>query len=217
MKGDFAELMQRAGVPLKDNLKHNCRNGRIVVWRANPRLVQPMTHRNRTSRSEAEVVALPTLLGLMQRAQRAVPAVKYALGVVGIAAAAAATSLLLGHTRTSIISVGLMLAGMVVLFVFAQLVSSGASRSVQAAANVILWTVVLIFAGALICGFLAVVARWPPALVDFLFPKTERSVSELLQQVIARENVISAEAAASEIVRRCEKGCPEREQIRKSI
>jgi hypothetical protein len=164
-----------------------------------------------------DATSLSVLLDVIQRAQRAVPAVKYAAGVVGIAAAAAAASLLLGHTRTSIISIVLMLAGMVVLFVFAKLVSSGASQSVRAAANVVLWTVVLIFSAALVCGFLAVVARWPPGLVEFLFPKSEQSISELLQQVIAREDVLSAQAATNEIVHRCEKSCPERDQIRKSF
>jgi pentapeptide repeat protein len=165
----------------------------------------------------ANATSLSGLLGIIQRAQRAVPAVKYALGVVGIAAAAAATSILLGHTRTSIISVALMLAGMVVLFVFAKLVAGGASRSVHAAANVVLWTVVLIFSAALVCGFLAVVARWPPALVEFMFPKSEQSIPELLQKVITRDNVTSAQGAVAEIARRCEKDCAEKENITKTL
>jgi uncharacterized protein YjbI with pentapeptide repeats len=160
---------------------------------------------------------LSGLLGIIKRAQTAVPAVKYALGLVGVAAAAAAISIILGHERSSIILVILTLAGMVILFVFSKLVASGASASVQAAANVVLWTVVLLFSAALVSGFTAVTAHWPPGMYEFIFPKSELSDSELLQKVFLHDDVVEAEAAVTEIMKRCKADCKDRDEITKSL
>src|SRR5258706_13514012 len=93
---------------------------------------------------------LSSLLSLLQRAQAAVPAVRYAVGIVGVAAASAIVYLVLGHTRASILSIVLMFGGMILLFLFARLVSTKGSSSIQAAVNVVLWSVVLAFAAALV-------------------------------------------------------------------
>jgi hypothetical protein len=116
---------------------------------------------------------LPSLLRLIEKAQKAVPAVKYAVGLIGVAAAAGVVNIILGHTRASVILLILVFFGMVVLFLFATLVSTKSSSSIQAAANVVLWTVVLIFSGTLMLGFSALAARWPPGVADLPFPTAD--------------------------------------------
>jgi hypothetical protein len=160
---------------------------------------------------------LSGLLGIIKRAQTAVPAVKYALGLVGVAAAAAAINILLGHERSSLILLVLTLAGMVILFVFSKLVASGASASVQAAANVVLWTVVLLFSATLIVLFLVVTIRWPPGAVPLVLPKSELSDAELLEKIFLHDDVVEAEAAVDEIMKRCNAGCKDRDEIMKSL
>ncbi len=167
--------------------------------------------------SEANSLSIAALLQLLDKAQKAVPAVKYALGLVGIAAAAGIVSILLGHTRTSVILLALMFAGMFILFLFARLVSSGASSSIQLAANVVMWTIVLVFSCALIVGFLAVAIRWPPGVVEFLFPNAELSNADLLQRVVTRDSLEQAEDAVRELSRRCEVQCADSQKIVKTL
>jgi uncharacterized protein YjbI with pentapeptide repeats len=157
------------------------------------------------------------LLALIQEAQRSVPAVKYALGVVGIAAAAGIVSGVLGHTRSALLLLTLIFVGMVLLFLFARLVSSGPSPSIQLAANVIMWTIVLVFSAALFLGLLAVAARWPPGVVNFLFPDSEISNAVLLQRVVTRDNLEGATDAIAELERRCEVRCDDRARIIKTL
>jgi hypothetical protein len=163
---------------------------------------------------------IPTLAGLsnlLQKAQKAVPAVKYAVGIIGIAAATAIVSFILGHNRASIILLVLMFVGMVLLFLFATLVSTGASSSVRAAANFVLWTVVLVFSATLVVGFLAVAIRWPAGFVEFIFPKTEASNSDLLEKIVLKDNLSEAADAIAELSLRCDKRCDDRHKIIKSL
>ncbi len=157
------------------------------------------------------------LLGLIREAQKSVPAVKYALGVVGLAAAAGIVSTVLGHTRSALLLLGLIFVGMMILFLFARLVSSGPSPSIQLAANVVMWTVVLVFSSALVLGLLAVVARWPPGAVAFLLPDSEMSNAALLERVVTRDSLEQAEDAIDELKNRCETKCEGRTEIIKTL
>ena len=112
---------------------------------------------------------------MLQAARRAVPAVDYALGAAGVAAAGAIVSYLIGKEQASIIIVGGMFVGMVLLFTFARLVSSQNAATTYAG-------VVLIWADTLFsCAFLfltasAITFGWPPAWRAVLLPSQDDPV-----------------------------------------
>ena len=86
---------------------------------------------------------------VLNSARKAVPAVNYALGVAGIAAAAALVAAFTGNSRAAVIIVGLVFVAMVLLFVFATLVRAK-SAAIRRAAEFLLWAVLLFFASFLV-------------------------------------------------------------------
>jgi hypothetical protein len=114
-----------------------------------------------------EALKTPNPLDLLNAAQKAVPAVKYALGVAGVAAAAAIIVGLLGYGRTGFIVMGGALVAMVLLFVFARLVVAG-NRSVVAAGMVLLWAVILFFCTFLFFTVTAFAFLWPIEWAHFI-------------------------------------------------
>ena len=90
---------------------------------------------------------------ILNAARRSVPAVNYALGVAGIAAAAALAVGFVGNGRAAIIILGGTFIAMLLLFLFARLVAEKRSKSIVLAANVVMWSIVIF-----VCGFLAATA-----------------------------------------------------------
>jgi hypothetical protein len=97
---------------------------------------------------------------MLNAARKAVPAVNYALGLVGIGAAAAIIVGLVGYSRGAIILFALMLVGMVLLFVISRLFKSR-SRWVYGAAHTLLWGIILVFIAFIILSLSAVSFRYP--------------------------------------------------------
>lgn len=109
----------------------------------------------------------PALLKVLFSARSAVPAVDYALGIAGVAAAAALVTAFLGNGRITFIIVGAMLVAMVLLFVFSRLVVAK-SRSIVRAGILLLWTTTLFFCTFLLLTVTAVAIAWPPTWAKFL-------------------------------------------------
>jgi hypothetical protein len=107
------------------------------------------------------------LLDIIKRAQQQVPAVRFALGVAGIAAAGAVVTALLGQGRVSIIVLGGVFVAMILLFAFSRLVASN-SPSVNAAGTVLLWAVIVFFCSFLVFTTTAFAFYWPRAWADFI-------------------------------------------------
>jgi Concanavalin A-like lectin/glucanases superfamily len=101
-------------------------------------------------------------VAIINAARQAVPAVDYALGVAGVAAAGAIIGGLLGYTRVSIIVLGGILVAMILLFAFARLVAAQ-SASVTLAGVVLLWAVIIFFVCFLVFTVTAVAAQVPLA------------------------------------------------------
>jgi hypothetical protein len=110
---------------------------------------------------------LAQLLDLIDRASKRVPVIKFAYGLVGIAAAGAAISILLGTSRGAIIIITLTLIGSILLFIFSKLSASN-SASLQSAGEFMIWTVVAFFSSFLLLTTTAFVAEWPKPWVRFL-------------------------------------------------
>jgi len=100
-------------------------------------------------------------------ARQAVPAVNYALGVAGIAAAGAIITLFVSKTKASIVLVVLIFVGMILLFAFSQLVVAK-GRSTQMAGTVLLWAVLLFFVTFLVFTVTAFATEWPRPWAFFL-------------------------------------------------
>lgn len=106
-------------------------------------------------------------LKILNEARKSVPVVKYALGVVGVAAAASLVSAYVGQGFASVLLVGFVFVGMILLFLFSELVSSESS-SVKLAGVVLLWAVVLFFVTFLALTVSAFVFKAPTAMVKIL-------------------------------------------------
>jgi hypothetical protein len=104
---------------------------------------------------------------ILNAARSAVPAVDYALGAAGIAAAGAIVIGLLGNGRAAIIISGAMFVAMILLFAFARLVSSQNPGIIQAGI-VLLWMVTIFFGIFLVFTTTAVAIDWPPAWATIL-------------------------------------------------
>jgi lipopolysaccharide export LptBFGC system permease protein LptF len=113
-----------------------------------------------TSRSLSPITVLKAAL-------KEVPAVKYALGVAGVAAACAIVVGFLGTGRTAIILLGGMLVSMILLFVFAKLVTVG-NQAAARAGVVLMWAVTIFFCVFLLFTTTAVAVSWPSAWVAVL-------------------------------------------------
>lgn len=100
---------------------------------------------------EAASTSLPqsiSPLDILKQAISKVPALKYALGIAGIAAAIAIIKTLITDLRVAVFGIILMLVLMTVLFVFAKL-TSVASKEIRLAAIVLMWfSLVVIIASA---------------------------------------------------------------------
>lgn len=110
---------------------------------------------------------LAALLSLVDRASARVPVVKYAFGLVGIAACGAIAAGLIGKTSNSLVVVGLTFVGGILLFVFSRLAASQ-SRAVQSAGAFLVWIIVGFFSFFLLFTTTAFVAGFPEPWARFL-------------------------------------------------
>jgi hypothetical protein len=101
-----------------------------------------------------------------------VPALRYAIGVAGIAAAVSIVAALTqGYSIVTTISVGLLIVGMVVLYLFARLVTSKAT-TVHNAGLVLMWTVVAFVIVFMVFTTTAVAVGWPCNWAELLHLRT---------------------------------------------
>lgn len=97
---------------------------------------------------------------ILKQATSKVPALKYALGVAGIAAAIAIIKTLITDLRVAIFGIIWMLVLMTVLFIFAKL-TSVASREIRLPAIVLLWFSLLLTIASASLLFASVFFDWP--------------------------------------------------------
>jgi hypothetical protein len=122
-------------------------------------------NRHRQARVSAAAALSP--IGVLDAARKAVPAVDYALGAAGIAAAGAIVVAFLGNGRGAVIVLGGMLVAMVLLFVFARLLATRNAATIQAALA-LMWMVVAFFGLFLAFTATAIAIQWPPAWAQIL-------------------------------------------------
>jgi hypothetical protein len=99
-------------------------------------------------------------LEVLNSARKAVPAVDYALGVAGVAAAGSIIGTFVGYGHSSAIVLGGTLVSMVLLFVFGALVKSR-SPLISPAGVILLYSVILFFCAFLFFTISAVATGWP--------------------------------------------------------
>lgn len=98
----------------------------------------------------------------------AVPSVKYALGVAGIAAAVAIVYLLIQNAVAALVGIIVMFALMVVLFVFATMASTLPPADVRPLGLVLLWSESIIVIGGSFLLLTALTLGWPPTLAFYI-------------------------------------------------
>jgi hypothetical protein len=128
-----------------------------------------------------EVGDLTQAFGVLNQAIARVDAVKYALGLAGVAAAAAIIITFLGSLQTAAIVLGGMLVAMVLLFVFARLTKSR-SRSITIAGVVLLLSVVIFFCAFLVLTLTAVIFEKPKLMLVLLHIESPLSAPVMLPQ-----------------------------------
>ena len=106
-------------------------------------------------------------MSVLDAARKAVPAVDYALGAAGVAAAGAIVVAFLGNGRGAIIIFGGMLVAMILLFVFSRLLTAQNAQIIQAAVA-LMWMVVVFFGIFLLFTTTAFALHWPLAWAQVL-------------------------------------------------
>ena len=138
----------------------------LVVTEAGAEMDSPDKNVSKGGEWSKNIFAVP--LSILSKAIEAVPAVRYALGVVGIAAAVAiVVTLANGYSHITILSIALMVVGMFVLFLFSLLVSSK-SPSVHFAGLVLTWGVTLFVLIFMVFTATAAAIGWPCNWAMFL-------------------------------------------------
>jgi hypothetical protein len=121
----------------------------------------PLEERTASDGESASLIDASNPLVVLRQAIIAVPSLRYALGVVGVAAAGAIIGTLAGgHSRTTLVVVCSVFVGMILLFLFSKLVASD-SLSTQLAGHVVLWAVTVVFVFFLAITATAAAAGWP--------------------------------------------------------
>jgi hypothetical protein len=103
---------------------------------------------------------LTEALRVLEAARTAVPAVNYALGAAGIAAAGAIVTFFIGETKAAAIIFGAMIVAMVLLFAFSRLIVAKSAAATNAGI-VLLWAVTIFFCVFLVFTTTAVAFGWP--------------------------------------------------------
>lgn len=107
-------------------------------------------------------------IGVINSGLRAVPAVKYALGVAAIAVLGAVVVASLGSPRAAVVIVGGMFVGMLLLFAFSRL-TAAESPAIVSAGVFLLWAAIVFFCTFLFFVVTAFAVRWPEPVANFLF------------------------------------------------
>ena len=127
---------------------------------------------------------------ILKRAITAVPAVKYALGIAGIAAALAIIKTFLTEPRVALFGTIIMIILMVILFVFAKL-AAVAKKEIRHAIIVLVWFSLLIFIATSIFLFTSVFLNWPKNLGSWVEPTpTPTPVANLSPVVLLMDSNI---------------------------
>jgi hypothetical protein len=130
---------------------------------------------------------------LLKWARSEVPAVKYAIGISGIAAAGSLALTFFTKPQTAVIVIGFMLAAMVLLYVFSKLAKSD-SPHITAAALVLMWSVVVAFVVFISLTVTAVITGYPSTwsrLLSLEQPQSSNSgkIETLIKQVGVKDSV----------------------------
>jgi len=104
---------------------------------------------------------------ILNAAQRAVPVVKFGLGVAGVAAAGSLVIGLLGYGRVTVLTLGGMFVAMVLLFLFSKMVGAK-DRTTQILGQVLATAVTIFVCAFLLFTITAFATRWPEPWVQFL-------------------------------------------------
>jgi hypothetical protein len=145
------------------------------------RKAAPQDRLQRSNLQVGEIGGTAHAFGVLNQAIGRVDAVKYALGLAGVAAAAAIIITFLGSWQTAAIVLGGMLVAMVLLFVFARLTASR-SRFITIAGVILLFSVVIFFCAFLALTLTAVIFERPKVMLDLLHIENPLSGAATLPQ-----------------------------------
>jgi hypothetical protein len=121
-------------------------------------------------------ISLKALQGILREAIKAVPAVRYALGVAGISAAAAiAYAIFQQKAEAAIIGTAIMMAFMIVLLVFAAL-SRIRISIIQYPAILLLWITIICFCATIVLLTSSFFFQWP---INFDGQKQKAAFSQI--------------------------------------
>jgi hypothetical protein len=124
---------------------------------------------------------MPTPLSILRESIKAVPAVKYALGLAGVASAVAIVRSFNLDYRVAAVGTVIMLLFMTVLVIFARLSSLG-SPDFRLPALVFTWFSLLLVISAAFSMFSSIFFRWPVDLQSWIKPaETDVTRSEIPQ------------------------------------
>jgi hypothetical protein len=113
---------------------------------------------------------LPAFISIINKATTAVPALKYTVGVAGMAAAIALIRSFQTGLRISLWGTFILMVLMIVLVVFAR-IAERPSDEFKMPARILIWSVSILFIGVSLLLAVSVFARFPVDLQFVLLPK----------------------------------------------
>lgn len=119
------------------------------------------------SRLQEPFASLSSPVDLLEKAIKATPAVRYAMGVVGLAAAAALVFAFFKSPADAVAGLALIVSFMVVLAIFTVL-SKVALREFRVLAIVLAWVVLLLFLISLTLMMTSIFFMWPRTFEDLM-------------------------------------------------
>jgi hypothetical protein len=117
--------------------------------------------RNESQQNSGPLDSMTNPASVISAAIRAVPVVKYALGLAGVAAAASVVGAFVGSGPAAIITMAAMLLGMLFLYLVSVVTTGGEPKPLPLPAAVILWAVTLFICAMLFLFTTALAFGWP--------------------------------------------------------
>lgn len=135
-------------------------------------------------------------LEVLNQARKAVPALDYALGAAGLAAAGAIATGFLGNTRGAVIIGGVILIAMVLIYTFARLAASKSAATTRAGLTM-MWMVIVFFGCFLAFTVTAFAFRQPEPWAEVLGIRTSKgstaeapTIDDIKRQLVGNYQVV---------------------------
>lgn len=131
-----------------------------------------------------QIPAVSILMNYLKSARKAVPAVRYAIGLIGVAAAGTIISTIAGQGKAAILLTGMVFVGMILLYVFS-IATRSDNISIKKASAFLIWIVVASFSASLVLILSAISFGEPSGMRDFILSEKPSDRTKLFSVIFS--------------------------------